>query len=106
MQSSPSLFSASVMDPYHGVPATERATRSPDRFAWLDALRGIAALAVVIYHARAILWTGLGEVWKKHGTHPDLNAALGYLTAPFSYGYLGVTLFFVVSGFSIHFRAA
>ncbi len=80
--------------------------RKLDRVLWLDALRGIAALAVTIYHARAILWIGVANVWREHGIHPDFNAALGYLTTPFSLGYLGVTLFFVISGFSIHLRSA
>lgn len=76
------------------------------RLLWLDALRGFAAFAVLMYHARAAMWVGLHETWARYGTHPDLGAALGYMTTPFMFGHLGVQLFFVVSGFSIHMAAA
>ena len=81
-------------------------SESLNRVSAIDALRGLAALAVVIYHARNIFWIGLAETWHHYGTHPDVSALLGYLSAPFSYGGLGVTLFFVLSGYCIHRRGA
>jgi peptidoglycan/LPS O-acetylase OafA/YrhL len=85
---------------------TPHLSESLDRVSAIDALRGLAALAVVIYHARNIFWIGLAETWRRSGAHPDFNALLGYLSAPFSYGGLGVTLFFVLSGYCIHRRGA
>jgi peptidoglycan/LPS O-acetylase OafA/YrhL len=79
---------------------------SLDRVTSIDALRGLAALSVIIYHAREIFWVGLAETWHRNGLRPDFNAWLGYLSAPFSYGGLGVTLFFVLSGYCIHRRGA
>ena len=81
-------------------------SESLNRVTAIDALRGLAALAVVVYHARNIFWVGLAETWHRFGTHPDFDALLGYLSAPFSYGGLGVTLFFVLSGYCIHRRGA
>jgi peptidoglycan/LPS O-acetylase OafA/YrhL len=56
------------------------------RFAFIDGLRGIAAIAVVLFHAQA-------------GDHIDLFPKS--LQGAFSYGELGVSIFFVISGFVI-----
>jgi len=72
----------------------------------IDGLRGLAALAVLVYHARSALWVGIGATYREHGLTLNLNAWLGYLTAPFNFGGLGVTLFFVLSGYCIHRRGA
>jgi len=81
-------------------------SESFNRVSSIDALRGLAALSVVIYHARNIFWVGLAATYHRYGIRPDFNACLGYLSAPFSYGSLGVTLFFVLSGYCIHRRGA
>jgi peptidoglycan/LPS O-acetylase OafA/YrhL len=72
----------------------------------IDALRGLAAFVVVLYHARGLLWMGTSEVFRRYRFEPRLEAWLGYLTAPLSLGWLGVTLFFVLSGYCIHRRGA
>jgi len=72
----------------------------------IDGLRGLAALAVLVYHARSSFWVGIGATYREHGLTPNLNAWIGYLTAPFNFGGLGVTLFFVLSGYCIHRRGA
>lgn len=61
------------------------------RLKSIDALRGIAALAVVVFHADAIR-TGL----------PPANRFFLPLFQVIWHGDLGVPLFFVVSGFCIH----
>src|SRR5450432_818011 len=72
------------------------------RLPAVDMLRGVAALSVLAFHARVILWVGASERWAKVGTHGSLLDWLGYATLPFRYGYLGVPLFFVISGYCIH----
>lgn len=67
------------------------------RLIGIDALRGIAALGVVLYHTV--------------GPHLTLAPGLGnWIGLPiqvlFSYGYSGVFLFFVISGFCIHLKWA
>jgi exopolysaccharide production protein ExoZ len=58
------------------------------RLAWIEALRGIAAAAVVCYHV---------------ARHFDANYGMPLLKAMFQFGHSGVDLFFVISGFIILF---
>ena len=60
----------------------------------IDVLRGLAALAVVAIHIPHYAHGG----WREH--------PFFFLAFLFNYGYLGVPLFVVISGFCIHRRAA
>ena len=68
------------------------------RLRSIDALRGIAALGVVLYHA--ISTTG--------GAAPDnlFRWPVKLIQFVSSFGYIGVFLFFVISGFCIHLQWA
>ena len=72
----------------------------------IDALRGLAALSVLLFHARGMFWVGFVQTYRQNGLGLNFNAWLGYLSEPFSYGFLGVNLFFVLSGYCIHRRGA
>ena len=72
------------------------------RLLSIDALRGLAALAVVFFHAREMNWIGISAMWQANKLAPDLNAYLGYLTFPVIFGWAAVPLFFVLSGYCIH----
>lgn len=65
-------------------------SRNPSRYALIDALRAIACLAVVLYHA-------------KEGGHIAAlqNVMPAALLNVFTFGYAGVSVFFVISGFVI-----
>jgi peptidoglycan/LPS O-acetylase OafA/YrhL len=71
---------------------------APARLRSIDALRGIAALGVVLYHA----------IDQSARIVP--NNILGYpvklIQTLSSFGYIGVFLFFVISGFCIHLQWA
>ncbi|MEU8278849.1 acyltransferase family protein [Microbispora bryophytorum] len=62
--------------------ATDRSGTKVARLAWLDALRGIGAMAVVAEHALPWLMPSLRPYW-------------------FSLGMYGVLVFFLVSGYII-----
>ena len=69
----------------------------------LDALRGAAALYVVCSHA-AILMTI--RFWDARAMHSLPLQALAVVMYLFAYGQQAVILFFVLSGFCIHFKQA
>ena len=73
-------------------------TNPPTRLRGIDALRGVAALGVVLYHA------------VEQGKHVVPNNFLQYpvrmIQFGSSLGYIGVFLFFVISGFCIHLQWA
>ncbi|WP_435008850.1 acyltransferase family protein [Tundrisphaera lichenicola] len=70
----------------------------PQRLRSIDALRGLAALVVVLAHC------------VEHGSFVEMNAIPAWLGLTFdrmfSYGRVGVTLFFLISGLCIHLRWA
>ncbi|MEO8433975.1 MAG: acyltransferase [Pyrinomonadaceae bacterium] len=72
--------------------------KTTERLRGVDALRGIAALGVVLYHAVG---------YRPHG---QTGALWSWLAGPLwvgaSFGYAGVFLFFVISGFCIHLQWA
>lgn len=72
------------------------------RLASIDVLRGIAALSVLILHARGLMWVGASVVWSRDRLHAGIDGWIGYLSLPFRFGHAGVMLFFVLSGFCIH----
>ena len=74
--------------PQHGSPSTARLVAG--RFTFIDGLRGIAAMAVTVFHAY-------------EGNHiSDLMIAMpGWVQWVVMRGHLGVAIFFVLSGFVI-----
>ncbi|MFF5290359.1 acyltransferase family protein [Paractinoplanes globisporus] len=74
--------------------AAERSSRGPirpRRVAFLDGLRLLAALSVLGYH-----YLALPDGWDEQS-----RAVFPHLYLPASYGWLGVQLFFLISGFVI-----
>lgn len=69
------------------------------RLRGIDALRGAAALAVVLYHAAGRPTADGGG----DGVGAALGGAVRFAAG---YGYVGVFLFFVISGFCIHLNYA
>jgi peptidoglycan/LPS O-acetylase OafA/YrhL len=71
---------------------------SGGRLAGIDALRGLAALGVVIYHVVGQAQTNLPQNL--------LRWPIVFIQQLSSFGYAGVFLFFVISGFCIHLQWA
>lgn len=73
------------------------------RIEAIDILRGMAALSVLVFHAREYLWVGLTTMIRApsfHWARPDVIMAAA--SFPFRFGHWGVALFFVISGYCIH----
>jgi peptidoglycan/LPS O-acetylase OafA/YrhL len=74
-------------------------TTAPERLHSLDGLRGIAALAVVLWHWQHFFFTGA-----RPGAVDLSSLPLAQVLHPFyTHGYLAVDLFFALSGFVFHF---
>src|SRR6185436_12341947 len=71
---------------------------NPTRLRGIDALRGIAALGVVFYHAV--------EQGEKVLPQNFLQYPVRVAQTLSSFGYISVFLFFVISGFCIHLQWA
>ncbi|MFD1628605.1 acyltransferase family protein [Pseudopedobacter beijingensis] len=82
-------------------------TTTIKKLLFLEGLRGLAALYVVIHHARWFLWEGYSEGYLKH---PEEYSLIGkitvYFLSIFIYGHEMVLFFFLLSGFVIHLRYA
>ncbi len=71
------------------------------RLKSIDALRGAAAMAVLLFHA-----INFGNRYGEGSTIPAGPFAFQFLYSILNHGDLGVALFFVISGFCIHLRWA
>lgn len=80
---------------------SEGGTSKPDRFANLDGLRGLAALAVMLAHLCAIAMINV----RSGGTATDqtLGAFYAYAHEYVNFGRVGVILFFLISGYLVPF---
>jgi peptidoglycan/LPS O-acetylase OafA/YrhL len=82
---------------------TQPVLRKVQKTGWLDGLRGIASLIVMIHHSS---WLWLPELSKGYGSCPDCYQ---FLQLPFVRLFFSgspmVAIFFVISGFSLSHRA-
>ncbi len=72
------------------------------RVGVLDALRGLAALVVVLTHGREVFFVGTLPYLKTHPFDVSPGSLLAYATAPLMSGAIGVCVLFVLSGYVIH----
>jgi peptidoglycan/LPS O-acetylase OafA/YrhL len=82
---------------------------NPKDLLFLDGLRGLAALFVMMGHARLLLWEGFSEGYVNHPeSYNAFNKMLVYFFSIFAtrYGHQAVLFFFVLSGFVIHLKYA
>ena len=72
----------------------------------IDYLRGLAALGVAIYHVRIPLWIGWHDITAQPERFTIADRVFGWLSAPVPFMGNLVMLFFVISGFCIHWPLA
>lgn len=77
-------------------------TSSRHNLAFLDGLRGLAALYVMVGHARWLLWEGYSGFMAQKNNYSILDQAQVYFFSAFRYGHAAVMFFFVLSGFVVH----
>jgi len=76
--------------------------RGRNHTEWIDALRGFAAMWVIVFHSRVALWVGFHDIRNNPGAYSHLDRLLAWLSPPAACGGSAVMLFFLISGFCIH----
>jgi peptidoglycan/LPS O-acetylase OafA/YrhL len=69
----------------------------------IDALRGVAALGVLALHTQNAWYLGVGSDVDPERRLRLMDHWLGIASIPVTFGWLGVNLFFVLSGLCIHY---
>lgn len=101
-----------VQSPVESDPIVEPTiTASPNgeslaRFAWVDILRGLSAFGVVLFHSRVDLYAGWNEIRANPAAYSAFDRLGAYLSLPLSFLGSGVMLFFLLSGFCVHYPYA
>lgn len=75
-------------------------------FAWIDVLRGLSALAIVLFHARVTLWVGWTQIRATPEQFSTIDRLAAFLSLPVPFFGSAVMLFFLISGFCIHYPYA
>jgi peptidoglycan/LPS O-acetylase OafA/YrhL len=76
--------------------------KEENHLAWVEALRGFAAMWVIIYHSREQLWVGFYQIHKTPDAYSFSDRLFAWLSLPSACGASAVMLFFLISGFCIH----
>ncbi len=84
------------------TPETGALGKSPHQIVGIDILRFCAACMVMVYHLAFWSWNANGTAHKVIGTPHNYFAAAPYAW----FGWIGVQIFFVISGFVISITAA
>lgn len=75
-------------------------------FKWIDFVRGVSCLGIVLYHVRIDLWVGWTEITKNPDIYSGFDRLAALLSIPIPFLRPTVMMFFLISGFCIHFPYA
>jgi peptidoglycan/LPS O-acetylase OafA/YrhL len=85
---------------------TGQAVKPARHLEWIDFLRGLSALAIVLFHVRVNLWVGWVAIHTQPGAYSPFDRAAAWLSVLTPFFGSAVMLFFLVSGFCVHYPYA
>lgn len=73
------------------------------RIPVIDFLRGLSCLGVLLYHVRVELWIGWWRITSYPHEYSSFAKAMAWLSIPTPFLGYAILLFFIISGFCIHY---
>ena len=73
------------------------------RIPVIDFLRGLSCIGVLLYHVRVDLWIGWWRITSYPQEYSSFSKAMAWLSIPAPFMGYAVVLFFLISGFCIHY---